>query len=276
MISYCTQGRSHPVLKSGAVDDHVSELCFLVFDDTEDLLFLKDAPPEGQCFIETLQRLSQRIHTSDDLEAAKLIYAMAVDASQEVLAIYLRHRELFDQIAPHRKTLPCLHSIHPKSGRIVAQMQQESHLGTKTDDAKHVGSKVYFVSDKPANVYARAIIQYVWFNQRREPVRKQQESWRKLDRKEGVQTIVLPFPKHLKGIDTMPAPLAPDNVLQYWRFAKKVVQAEMPEFHRRPEWQAYHDRNYADGAKTGAIQHAIFKDILLSLRALAGKQPNRK
>ena len=269
-ISYCIQGRSHPVLKSGAADDHVSELCFLVMDDTEDFLFLKDAPREGKAVVDILHRLSVRIHVSEDLEAAKLVYAIAVEASQDLLSIYLRHRCLFDRIAPYRKTLPCLASIHPKSAKVIAQMQRDSHLGTQTNDANHIRSKVYFVSDKPANVYARAIVEYVHHNRDLDPISNQQRRLQKFDREEAVRTVVLPFPKHLKGIETLPTRLAPDNVMSYWRFGKRVIRAEMPEFHLRPEWGAYHKRRYVHGAKKGAVQHAIFKDILIALRGLAG------
>jgi hypothetical protein len=270
-VSQCIRGRSNPDLKSVFADDHASELCLLALDDTEDHLFFESAPPEGRQFIQMLQRLSARARSSKDLEAAKLIYAIAVHASEEVLSIYLRHRSLFDQITPYRKTLPCLASIHPKTAKVVAQMQRDSRLGTRTDDAQRIRSKAYFTSDKPANVYARAIVDYVYANRDLEPVAVQQRSWKKFDRENGVRTIVAPFPKHQKGIKQLPAPLAPENVLKYWRFGKRVMQAEMPDFHLRTEWRTYHNRKYANGAKKGAIQHAIFKDILTALRALAGK-----
>jgi len=45
----------------------------------------------------------------------------------------------------------------------------------------------------------------------------------------------------------------------------------MPDFYLRPEWNSYHEkRNYKDGGKKGAIQHAIFKDILAALKTIAG------
>jgi hypothetical protein len=53
----------------------------------------------------------------------------------------------------------------------------------------------------------------------------------------------------------------------------------MPNFHLRPEWKKYRERNYREGAKKGAMQHAIFKDILTALKTIAGankKQAGKK
>ncbi len=49
-----------------------------------------------------------------------------------------------------------------------------------------------------------------------------------------------------------------------------MILEEMPNFHLRPEWQTYRRRSYRNGAKRGTIQHAIFKDILVALRTIAG------
>lgn len=70
--------------------------------------------------------------------------------------------------------------------------------------------------------------------------------------------------------------MAPDNVLQYWRKGKEIILEDMPDFHLRPEWQKYQKgRNYREGAKKGAIQHAIFKDILIALKTIAGANKKR-
>jgi hypothetical protein len=50
-----------------------------------------------------------------------------------------------------------------------------------------------------------------------------------------------------------------------------MILEEMPAFHMRAEWATYRDkRAYQGGAKKGAIQHAIFKDILIALKTIAG------
>ena len=80
-----------------------------------------------------------------------------------------------------------------------------------------------------------------------------------------------PFPDHLDGINLLPVPITPQSVIDYWHKGKEIVRKEMPNFHLRPEWKSYRDnRTYQAGAKTGATQHAIFKDILAALKTIAG------
>jgi hypothetical protein len=189
---------------------------------------------------------------------------------------YLRNRQLFDQITPRKKVLPCLLSIHPKTAGIVSKMRRDARLGEQTDDARRVGSKTWFVSDTPANIYARAIINSIRSNSDLSPVAAQQSCWGDFDREGKVRTIVRPFPKFVDGLEKIPIPMAPDNVLQYWRKGKEIILEDMPDFHLRPEWQKYQKgRNYREGAKKGAIQHAIFKDILIALKTIAGANKKR-
>ena len=55
-----------------------------------------------------------------------------------------------------------------------------------------------------------------------------------------------------------------------------MILEEMPDFHLRPEWADYRDKRvYQDGAKKGAVQNAIFKDILAALRTIAGSYNRR-
>lgn len=270
LIEYCVRGRSHPILKSRVVDDHSGDLCLLVMDDTEDFLLVKDAPREGKAVTTILHELGLRVHTCEDMEAAKMLYAIAVEAADEVLSLYLRHRQLFDKITPYRKTLPCLHSIHPDTPQINRRMIADARLGSKTEHARQVGSKPYFVSDTPANIYARAIITSIEMNRHLDPVEKQQKSWASFNRKEAFRTVVLPFPKYVGGIETIPVPISPENVLQYWRKGKEIILEELPQFDERPEWEQYRRRKYKDGGKPGAIRHAIFKDILIALKTIAG------
>jgi hypothetical protein len=88
------------------------------------------------------------------------------------------------------------------------------------------------------------------------------------------------LPKYQDCYDILPAwtetlkrlrrPFERNHVLDYWRTGKEMILEELPDFHLRPEWQNYHKRRYKGGAKAGAVQHAIFKDILAALKTIAG------
>ena len=270
LISYCTRGETNRVLKATCADYHIDEILDLYLDDTTPLSHFGKPSFETKRVRDFLWKLDRRIHDQHDLKAAELMFAIATTASWMILELYLCRRDLFCQITPRRKLLPCFASIHPKTAKVMARMLADARLGSKTEVAAQVRSKAFFVSDKPANIYARAIIHYVFSNQFLDPIAKQQRFWRSFDRENGIKTILLPFPKHLNGIEQMPYPVRPDTVLQYWRKGKEVILQEMPDFHLRPEWAEYHERHYQYGAKRGAIQHAIFKDILAALRTIAG------
>jgi hypothetical protein len=253
-----------------------------MLDDTEDFLYLKLSPRDGLATRRRLDMLADRVRSEKDIAAAEMLYAIATSATFEVLRIYERNRELFDRITPRRKLLPCLHSIHPNTAKVTAMMKKDARLGAQTWESGLVGSKAWFTSDAPANVYARAIINTIELNQGLEPVEVQQKGWASFDRKNRTKTTVLPFPRYIEGIDEIPAPISPESVPQYWRKGKEIMLEEMPDFHLRPEWKIYHERSYKDGAKRGTVQHAIFKDILAALRTIAGankgktiKQPQR-
>ena len=158
MIDYCVRGRSNPVLKTDPPEDHVAEACMSVLDDVDWAWWMRDSPSEGKAAGHILQKLSMRVHEQKDLAAARLLYAIAVEATQEVLSLYLRQRQLFDKITPHCNTLPCLHSIHPNSAKIIRQMLADAKLGSKTDHAHQANSRACFVSDRPANVYAPILL----------------------------------------------------------------------------------------------------------------------
>lgn len=80
------------------------------------------------------------------------------------------------------------------------------------------------------------------------------------------------LPAWTKGLESLHRPFSEHHVLDYWRKGKEVILEEMPDFHDRPEWLEYRNkRAYETGAKPDAIQHAIFKDILVALKTIAGK-----
>ena len=261
LLGHC----SHPI---GI--DHIADTCELHLDDVDSHFWAKGAEKSGVLAQRMLCELEDRVRKEHDLRAAETLYAIATEAARAVVTLYLRHRDLFDQIAPRRKFLPSLFSIHPSTAEVMAQMFADSRLGTQTDHGLQAGSRAYFVSDSPANVYARAIIICVSFNRELFPVSCQQYGWKAFDRKHGVRTVVLPFPKYVERLDELPIPITPESAIDYWRKGKEMILEEMPDFHLRREWEAFHHRKYKTGAKTGAIQHAIFKDILTALKTIAG------
>jgi len=276
MIAFCTRGTSHQVLRSHFAEDHIAETVDLHLDDVDSILWFPQTMHEGPRIRKILARLEERISRDNDLQAAEILYAVAAEAALGVLRLYLRKRKLFDQVAPRRKFLPSLFSIHPNTADVTKQMFVDSKLGTQTDHRRQIGSRSYFTSDSPPNVYARAIVTCIRLNQRREPVSEQQKTWKNFDKKEGVRTVVLPFPRYFMGLERIPASLTPKCVLDFWRKGKEIILEEAPNFYRRPEWSEYHYRRYKGGAKPGTIQHAIFKDILVALKTLAGANKRQR
>jgi len=242
-------------------------------EDIDSFLWVGSGP--GKALREIMSDLEAKVHREGDMEAARLLYALATQATFEVMRLYLRHRKIFEQIAPERTLLPLLHSIHPGTGKVTAQMQAAARLGARTRYARQIGSKAYFQSDAPANVYARAIITCIEMNEELEPISCQQYFWDQFDRKEGTKTIVMPFPKYIQNLKKFPSPITPENVLQYWHKGKEIIIEELPDFQLRPEWESYQRRKYAGGAKKGVIQHAIFRDILVALQTIAGKNKRK-
>jgi hypothetical protein len=83
------------------------------------------------------------------------------------------------------------------------------------------------------------------------------------------------LPEWTKTLENFRRPFNPGNVLNYWRTGKAMILEELPDFHLRPEWENYRRRHYKTGSKPGAVQHAIFKDILAALRTIAGSNHRR-
>ena len=243
----------------------------LLHDGIDRSLWHRDALKEGRQARNILDRLDKRLAQFRCVKAADTIFAIAVQASFEVLRMYLRDRETFETIAPHHKLLPLLASIHPGTAKISVQMRADAKLGSKTDESRQINSRAWFMNDAPTHVYARAIIESVKFNRELETISCQEKKWKEFDKKAGVQTVLLPFPKYVEGLDRLPYYITPDRVMAYWRKGKEMVHEEMPDFHLRPEWAIYRNkRAYQGGAKKGAIQNAIFKDILAALKTIAG------
>lgn len=278
LIDYCVRGHTHPDFQNSYVDDHIAEIFMLKMEDTDHHFWWSESPPEGKAMHGMIRALTERISSGKDLAAAELLYSIATYAAFEVLNLFLRDRDLFDQITPKRKLLPMFASIHPGTAKVMVEMEKAAHLGTATDDARRIRSKAWFTSDAPANVYARAVITCIEMNRRLDSLEVQQQQRDEIDRKEKNppgQTRVLPYPKYVGGLDDFPVPITPGNVMDYWRKGKEIILEEMPDFHLRPEWESYRRRTYKNGAKPGSVQHAIFKDILAALKTIAGGNRTR-
>src|SRR5690606_3709886 len=120
--------------------DHVSELSSILHADIDRILWFAPLGSEGDAIRDQIDSIAYRISENSDLEAAKLIYAIATYAAFEVLAIHERSPELFKQIAPFRLLMPTLVSVHPKSSNVAKRMRLDGELGTKTPESIHIGS----------------------------------------------------------------------------------------------------------------------------------------
>jgi hypothetical protein len=270
LINFSVHGGSESAFHTSRATDHVAELCMLMHGDIDPCLWRKRSPRDGVTVRKIIDALLHQVRESRDAASAERLLSIATYASFAVMEVYVRHRPLFDRIAPRRTILPCLTSIHPATGAVMATMREDSRLGTQTPESRYIGSRAWFTSDAPANVYARAIITGIELNRNLDPIEKQQATWKPFDRKNDSRTYVLPFPRYVSGIEVIPVPISPDSVPQYWRKGKEMILEEIPDFIDRPEWRHYHRRSYKNGATPGAIQHAIFKDILIALRTIAG------
>jgi len=274
LINYNIRGRSSPHFESTFEDDHVADLCLLCLDDIESALwFEKSDSKPGSTIREAIDSLALKVDTDNDLESAEILFSVATHAAFAVMTLYLRHRDLFDRIAPGRKLLPQLASIHPGTAPVMRMMNEDAQLGTQTDDSARILSKPWFSSDKPANVYAKAIITSIQMNRNLDSIEKQQKSWETFDRENGCLTRVLPFPAYLEEIANLPVPFGPDVIHKYWEVGKKIILEDIPEFLEFPEWKSYHERHYEGGAKPGVVRSAIFRDILTALKQIAGPEP---
>src|SRR5207237_9183255 len=126
----------------------------------------------------------------------------------------LRRPQLFNPIAAVCTILPSLASIHPNTSKVMAAMRKDAPLGKLTPESHVIGSRAWFTSNKPANVYARAIISAIRLNQGLEPIEQQKKTWVHFDKVNRCKTHLLPFPAYIEGIDGLPREISPDFLLQ--------------------------------------------------------------
>ncbi len=221
----------------------------------------------------------------------------AIEATSNFLELYRENPQLFQKVASRLSFLPCLMSWHPDAERFNRHLYEFSRLGEQSmycelgHNAKHLLRQPWPVR------YAYAIIATIdltldtydemlplWAETHgygvRHPVSSDEieaalarlrctEEKKEEIRQENKGAYRI-LPKWTKGLGKINQPITKESVLDYWRIGKKMILEEIPNFHERSEWKDYHGRHYKDGAKPGALQHAIFKDILAALKTIAG------
>jgi len=230
------------------------------------------------------------------------LFHVAIEATSNLLDLYKYNPRLFQKIARKLSFLPCLMSWHPDAERFnrqlleFAQLGQQSMYGELQRNARHIIRQSWPVryayaiittidltldtygEDLPvwAEIYGYGIKHPI-------PLSEYDMAIKKLGWDEEKKRLELPkyegryrvLPVWTRELEKLRRPFNADHVLDYWRTGKEMLLEEMPEFHLRPEWESYHRRHYKTGSKTGAVQHAIFRDILAALQTIGSAKPRR-
>ena len=233
----------------------------------------------------------------EEREAWKLFHD-AIQATANLLDLHKSNLPLFQKVAERLIFLPCFLSRHPDNQQFNRAYLENSRLSKRNMDNAYFPREPYLARQSWPVRYAYAII--VTINLTLDTYETQLPEWAKiygygirhpipLDAYETTMKRMgwdearrqreLPkyrghyriLPVWMRNLTTLRRPFNKNHVLDYWRTGKAMILEEMPDFHLRPEWQKYRERrNYREGAKKGAIQHAIFKDILSALKTIAG------
>jgi len=234
---------------------------------------------------------------SEKERAAWRVFHDSIEATSRLMELYKEDGVLFRKIASGVSVLPCLMSWHPNAAAFNRQLLkgcglgENSHCGNLTHNAAHLARQSWPVryayaiiwtieltldcdSEKLAGwaeVYSYGVKYEVDPAEIEATLARMNCSQeKKQELREAHKGAYRVLPKWTKGLSGICQPLTSGNVLSYWRKGKEIILEEMPDFHLRPEWKKYRDgRAYAYGAKKGAIQHAIFKDILVALKTIA-------
>jgi hypothetical protein len=221
----------------------------------------------------------------------------AIEATSNLLELYGENPQLFQKVASKLSFLPCLMSWHPDAERFNRHLYEFSQLGQQSmycelrHNAKHLVRQPWPVR------YAYAIIATIdltldtygemlplWAEIPgygvRHPISSDEieaalarmgcNQEKKEQIRQEYRGAYRILPKWTKGLEKINQPISKESVLDYWRTGKEMILEEIPNFHERSEWKDYYRRQYKDGAKPGAVQHAIFKDILAALKTIAG------
>jgi hypothetical protein len=237
----------------------------------------------------------------DDSERrAWQLFADAIQATASLLEFRHEHSELFQKVARRLSFLPTFLSWHPDCERFNRQLLAESELGTRGIHSELRRHPHHLRYQPWPTRYAYAIVAVIELNLdtygdrlpwmaelygygQQHPLRAEEteEALAKLRCSEkrlaeireeyrGAYRILPGWAKHLRALKQR---FCKATALDYWRTGKAMLREEMPGFHERPEWSSYHTRHYSSGATPGAVQHAIFRDILDALRTIAPDEP---
>jgi hypothetical protein len=234
-------------------------------------------------------------------DAWRLIHH-AIEATTNLLELYKEDRNLFRKIIRQVSFLPCLMSRHPDAERFNRELYEFSEVG-RTGLCELSSNPLHLAKQSWPVRYAYAIITTI--NLTLDTYKPQLKLWAEIygygvkhpvsseeieaalvkmncteekkkelrEKNRGAYRILPAWTQHLERIQQ---PIKASNVLDYWRKGKEMILEEMPDFHLRPEWDDYRNkRAYQTGRKKGAIQHAIFKDILTALKTIAGSNHRR-
>ena len=221
----------------------------------------------------------------------------SIEATSRLMDLYKEDGALFRKIASGLSVLPCLMSWHPNAAAFNRQLLKRSGSGENSICGNLARNAAHLARQSWPVRYAYAIIWTIdltlgtdsenlagWAEMYGYGVehavdpaeiealiaRMNCGEEKKQELREEHKGAYRVLPKWTKGLTDICQPLTSGNVLSYWRKGKEIIMEEMPDFHLRPEWKNYCDgRAYANGPKKGAIQHAIFKDILVALKTIA-------
>jgi hypothetical protein len=229
-------------------------------------------------------------------------YHKALEATQELFELYKSSPALFRKLAAQMMLLPCFLSRHPDNARFNRFLLEDSTLCHKSTESACQPKPQHLVRQSWPIRYAYAIIEtidltadtyedrlpfwaeiYGYGAKHPIPMSQYEEAARKLNWDEERQRLELPsyvgsykiLPVWTELLSALKRPFNSANAQGYWRVGKAMILEEMPDFHERHEWESYRRRRYKTGSKPGAVQHAIFKDILAALRTIAGSNHRR-
>jgi hypothetical protein len=222
----------------------------------------------------------------------------AIQATGNLLDLYKSDLPLFQKVAGDLMLLPCFQSRHPDNLRFNRVYLENSRLSLRSMASACQPKRTHLARQPWPTRYAYAIISAIdltldtygedlplWseiygygvkhpipletYEAAARTMGWDEEKTRKELRKyEGRYQILSCW---TKSLEKLRRPFNRDHVLDYWRTGKEMILEEMPDFHLRLEWDDYRNRRaYQTGRKKGAIQHAIFKDILTALKTIAG------
>jgi len=239
----------------------------------------------------------------EEERAAWKLFHDAIQATGNLLDLYKGNLQLFRKVAGDLMLLPCFRSRHPDNVRFNRAYLENSRLSLHSmasacqPKGPHLARQswpvryayaIIFTLDLTLDTYETRLPEwadiYGYGVRHPIPMSRYEEAARKLGWDEEKKRLELPsyvgnyeiLPVWTRSLKKLHRPFNKKHVLDYWHAGKEMILEEMPDFHVRPEWDDYRNRRaYQTGRKKGAIQHAIFKDILTALKTIAGSNHRR-